>query len=425
MMRPLLLNLHRKMSLPTVSLPLPWLASLLLFLILSSEVHACPGILWGDEVIKNLGPANRQTLALYILKSGAWYDISLQIDPVDKNGKFMFFPDHKWEKASLAPLDRLTFDYSEFGARRTREPFPCSSNVALEVNAPNGNKAYFINCPNKPRPDHPLVASHDTRRSEISTSVYRYRYAPYNHLLFDELNLGAKPIAAQSDQFIFADLINFFSLTFGAKDFDAKIEFERTGPVALVGRLTFVLKILMFSIDLHLYPEVSFFKDAVHVPMVMQSPVDAPSYVHRGSGLFYSWVAGPGVSWLRDQSRIPPYGKDPRAALEYCDANQCYFSIKARDGGDFFALDFTILRSLVAKGFFPQIIWDLDELENKLKMTVSKFPARNRIGVFFEISGLAEGAHLWDFWLRFGKTLAELDGMCSYTQQPNTAKVPP
>lgn len=391
------------------------------------QSQGCPGILWGKNLRSLNQFSTRSSVALWSLRGGNWQRQPLQIDPVNAKGKFVFFADDKWRSQSLAWSDRVAVDPKVFGAKyevSKSSKLPCQAIQGIEISRA-GSYAYILHCPQETLPASPGIIHHDHASQTVTSPKYAYRYAPYNHLLFHELKTSSQNngtydqyIASGSDQFIFADLINFFNLSFGASDFNARIIAERSGPVARIGRLEFILRILTFKIDLELYPEVSFFSDAIHVPMVMHLPVNAPEYVNRGTGLYYSWVPSDAVTWLGKESSVPVMGAGIPVALQNCRNGRCAYSLKGQTGKGGFGLDFVISQGLVRKGFFPQIIWDLPAWERRHGGSVSKFASQGRIGIFFETALLGAGSHLWDFWMRFAEDMKELKGSCDTTVAP-------
>lgn len=398
------------------------LGAILLFFLYTSPSSGCPGILAGAKfgwgVVRN-------NLRLFVLDSNKqWQEKPVQVDPIGKNGKMKFFPDERWKQQRLARDDKVSFILNDFGARvDSLGSSPCEATRVYEVSTPKGRYGYFFVCKKPtPVPFQPLIKHQRLERSVVAP-LYSYGYTAENHLMFDFLKLSfEKPysfpylLAAESDQLIIGDLQSFLTLTFDAGDFEAEIINERAGPVALVGQLSFFLQILMFSIDLELSPEVNFYPDSIHVPMVMHLPVDPQDYLNPGSGLYYSWRPGKDLLFSPELSQLPEIGAKPEEVVgQHCQGSRCFFTLSGDVGFGFFSLDFIIDRSMVLRGFFPQLIRDLEAYEKKEDYKYSRYDGK-RLAVFFETSRLPEGSNYWDFWLRFGTERHDLEQRCGIDQ---------
>ena len=401
-----------------------WRYMIIILLLCPKGAYAlCPGSIWGQELSSFLGQP-RDTIRLFAYdKRGREREIPIQVDPVDFNGKLVFYKKGEpWQSRGLAQYDRISFELKDFGVQLEDMKTSCEDGAIQEVVSSDGRYAYFTHCKRKfpVRWQNPVV--HDAPERTVESPYYRYRYTSENHLMFSQLELAFDhpysypyTMAKSSDQLIRGDLKKFFTLSFGADDFEAKITAERLGAVGLVGRLSFILSVMMFEIDLALSPEVSFYRDSIHIPMVMQLPVNAPDYVHKGSGLFYSWQPGRDVIWADDLTKMPEFGRD-KGALSYCRQDKCVFRLVGEVGFQYFVMEFSLARPLVEKGFYPLLIKDLSAFEKKKDYSISRFSPEGRIAVYFETSSLAKGNHAWDFWIRFNETRPSLKSQCSAYQ---------
>jgi hypothetical protein len=65
-------------------------------------------------------------------------------------------------------------------------------------------------------------------------------------------------------------------------------------------------------------------------------------------------------------------------------------------------LKITIDPVLVRRGMFPWFVPDVKALQNDMKWSLpSSLDLKNRVGLYFEVSGLPKGSHPWDFWISF------------------------
>lgn len=412
--------------------------SLTLALLASAPVAtACPGFLFIDSFGPAVLPGKRKELNLFTLRTGAtgerWEKQTLQIDPFSVDGKIKFFdPGAEWLEEPLQPFDRLAMDSGHFANRYHREAgFPCTTDHVFEIRTQDMRYAYLAFCKEKKNWNHQIAfhtIKHDAPNREVRTPNFQYRYAADNHLLFQSIALpydrpGNYPllIAENSDQVIRGDVKNFFTLNFTKDDIDAHIARERRGPLGLVGSVNFWLRILFFKIDLRLSPEVSFFQDAVFMPMVMHLPVDATQYLNPGSGLFYTWRAGRDVIIDHKHSRIPDLdagkvksGVDSLKSmgLPFCETKTCRFKIVGEIADRLFSLDFNLRRELVERGFFPLLMRDTTKAEKDLGWAASKDRSPGRMGMYFETSGLQQGNHDWEFLIRFAEDYDTLARQC-------------
>ncbi|WP_141736071.1 hypothetical protein [Oligoflexus tunisiensis] len=349
---------------------------------------------------------------------GRWVQLPLQLDPLDEEGGLLFPEDKDWMKKPIVPFDRLTFFTKQFGPKFDgKGAGPCQSTNVVELDAPGGF-AYLASCPEAFVPKDftdPVTLQEKDRM--VTAKYYRYHYSERNHLVFDAIHLADPafqtfhPVASQSDLLIVGDVKNFFTLHFDSEDIDAFISSKRSGDMGLMGGLKFYLRILYFKIKMSLMPEVNFFDDSVFMPMILTLPVNAKKYLRRGSGIYYTWLGDKDTEWLWDASELenldlqvlnPDFEGSARMPSEkYCDRSKCRYKILGRNHGRLFALHFEISRKAAELGFFPRLIRDMPAVEKMIKHPVSRYPAQNRIGVYFETAQMPEGEHTWDFWIHF------------------------
>ncbi|MBF0441429.1 MAG: hypothetical protein HQK54_05955 [Oligoflexales bacterium] len=100
------------------------------------------------------------------------------------------------------------------------------------------------------------------------------------------------------------------------------------------------------------------------------------------------------------QNILNGYSKLGSQGIKYCDSNICNFTLKGEIGHKFFTLFFEIDPSLVRNGFYPLLFSNSSEIEDKLGYKISSFNHNDRMGVYFETSGLPKGSHEWRLWIR-------------------------
>lgn len=385
----------------------------------NSTSMACPDLIPANRIPWHVPSSiTREQIQLFAIKDHRWHPIPLQLDPMDGDGDLIFPVPDTWARERMEPFDRMAFSVSQFGERYQGDiEWPCSSVEVFEIGA-DQQFAYILVCkealPDLSRETGSIVYTPSTRK--VRARFYEYQYSERNHLVFDSIqlrSLDAKSmisVATRSDLTIIGDVKNFFTMVFDTDDIEAHIAHKRQGPVGLVGGLQFYLKILAFRIEMALLPEVNFFDDSLYMPMTMYLPIDAAKYLRRGSGVYYTWDRLSGVDWKIGESHmeilegdavnanreVPMSKPDPK----YCTKKLCSYDLKASAEGLSFSLNFEISRAAADLGFFPRLIRDMSALEKSLGRVVSQYPAKDRIGVFFETAKLPKGTHKWNFWIR-------------------------
>lgn len=400
------------------------------------QLWSCPAQIFFDASLLKGEAIARSSLKLYLYTPASsqaphsWQSLPLQVDPMSEDGKLLFFPDENWRKQGLTPMDRLAFGVDRWGDRwfNRKEP-PCrGAQKVWELTYAGSQESYLYlaSCPEESTGHTINPVQRDTQAGQVFSDLYRYRHDPRNQLLFEKIELrhpgrGDLLLGFDADQFIRADVKNFFTMTFDADNVEARLEHERAGSMGMMSDLSFFLRIMFFKINLHLAPEIHFFPDAIYMPMVVYLPVDAPDHLHPGSGLYYTWKTTPGVRWDLSQSDIPlldPHHvkdlqKVRQVGLSFCRGDRCEYSLVGDVPGEgSFVILFRLPREMVARGFYPRYFQDAAATAQTLGWEVSSKTSSGRSGLFFESSGLAKGGHNWDFWIRFGKSRDEVMQLC-------------
>ncbi len=405
---------------------------------------ACPGLLMAEHlpIARRNGNPKRSDLQLFSYQGGSapWIPLALQLDPLDKEGSLLFPDDKEWLSKALDPRDRLSFAIDGFGKRfDAKSPAPCAHTHWIELEE-HGLYAYLLDCNKGSARTFESPVLHDEAQRTVTSPYYKFHYSERNHLVFDEIQINMKgttdfsAVAGKSDLLILADVKNFFTMIFDAENFDARIVRKRNGPLGLMGGMEFYLKIMAFRIELALMPEVNFFNNALFMPMTMFLPIDAKKYLHRGSGVYYTWESSPETIWLFDESNIgeldlstidPDFeGESAKPSPAHCNQDRCRFSLVGKVKGRRFVMDFIISRQAADLGFFPRLIKDVASIEKKLGRSVSRFEKQKRMGIYFESARLPKGTHAWDFWIYFPEKGLECEHTFS-VQNVNLVKSSP
>jgi len=253
----------------------------------------------------------------------------------------------------------------------------------------------------------------------VVSPLFKYQMSQSNQMLFDRLEIASQgksltPYLENGSFDIRADFRNFLNLHFTADNVGSKVKASFNGIGSAIAKLSFDLKLLFFSLDMHLNTDVLFFERSVFLPMIMKIPRDAWKYVNPGSGVLYSWYPVESTvqvpSWAFMPARTPFKSRqDLRAIAADVAARHCLGDGKCRfraavgrlEGDRKVSMEVVVNRSMVEAGFFPQYVADA-------RTEVSEFgwswknqgSGSRREGLFFELSGLSRGEHGFEIWIR-------------------------
>lgn len=379
----------------------------------SSIAYAeCPIILHREDLSRISIASNilRKRMKAFVRNKNDWRNVSLQIDTFDDDGYLIIPDDSSYLEVNLTDTDRFLLRPEVFTSVRAAKnmSLPCGAKNAIEVTLPNGRYAYLMECriddDISSRKKAPIDFTEEKRK--VESSWFRYVYDERNHLLFRNIEIKNNKwleVARDAEQYISADIKNFFTLKFGSDDINAKLDKYWHGSVSLMGLLKFYLKVLAFEVEFSLTPEVQFFDKAVYMPMNMSSPLNLKSYLNQGSGMMYSWLSPRYITWSEKNTNFPLYGQ-PHSLKDFCKDGYCKFQLSGNYDENNFSLDFVIPKSLVDLGFYPRLfVGNIPKLyERNIPEHLSK--EYQMMGVYFEVSNLPKGDNNWDFWVRFGKT---------------------
>ncbi len=353
--------------------------------------------------------------------SVTWRTLALQVDPVDDDGHLMFFDNEQFKGKESQPSDLMTFRVEEFGERMQFkvDKLPCRGALTYEL-ADRAVKrfAYLTNCGFQGTPaTFPQLVSFDTKGHKLESKNYQYRFNTDNYMQFNAINfknaLGAWDEAASESQLLIrADVRNFFNMQFDSDEIESELEAHRLGPVGNLARLSFFLRILAFKIKMSLSTDVGFFEDSGHIPMMVNIPVNAFDYLNPASGILYSWVLSPQAQSGKREVDMPVldvagvrkgFKEHAKHGLKHCGKNDCKYRYTVNVGGRRLSMDLGVGRTLVEKGFYPVFVPDVMAAKDLMSWDIKPpKPGQKRVGMYFEVSGLPEGGHPWDFWLRLG-----------------------
>ncbi len=345
----------------------------------------------------------------------------VQIDPIDAEGHLKFnvevhYPDHELDND-----DFLTFRVEDFGPKADlkKDKLPCRGKPVLELRDPSSERyAYLTNCGSfgDAVAFAPLV-DFKPEKDYLESPIYKYRFNPDNYMQFEAINFRNavqgtwETIAERSALMIHADVKNFFSMNFDAKEIESHLESHRIGPVGNLARLSFYLKILFFKIKMSLSTDVGFYENSSHIPMMVNIPVDASKYLNPASGILYTWILSPAAQKAPRALTMPTmdtalikkgWRELAKEGLKFCVKDQCTFKYTVEIADKTMSMDLGLERKLVERGFFPIYVEDARRHQESMGWDFDLAKDEVRTGMYFEVSGLSAGGHPWDFWLRLG-----------------------
>ena len=418
---------------------------MLYFVFLSNHCAlSCPSYLFGEDLASLVGSA-RKDIFLFALSNedvNSWVKLPLQIDPVDNDGHIIFSENiQNLLEKPLVKEDRMIFYTKDFGRPiRSGDIFPCNatstliktitSNYEIQDSLFFKKYAYLGFCKESPDKAIPQTSSEkmnfNLTERRVESDRYVYFFSSDNHMLFNkilfkvnesesEAVIKQNEIANSSDMIIRADIRNFFLMMFGKHDVESELESYMKGPIALSAKVSFFLKILFFRIKLQLSTDVSFFPDSANIPMMVTIPVDAKKYLHPKSGILYSWNSASNIEVKVKESQMPFINPElfdndrkklQKIGLKRCVRDYCFYRAEFILMGHLLAMNFTLPRYLVEKGFFPFYVPNIYDFSEKMGWTTfekqENVSQPKKIGMYFETSGLPEGNHPWDFWMTLG-----------------------
>lgn len=399
--------------------------SIAVLVLFSAPLSACPGAIFALETNPRVtGP--RSGMRLFARDTGpdgkpVWRTLSLQVDPVDDDGHLVFFDNEQFKGKDSHPNDLMTFRVEQFGERMRfgEDKLPCRGSLTYELADRSVRKfAYLTNCGFQGTPaSFPQLVAFDTKADKLESSTYQYRFNPDNYMQFNAISFknkqgGWDEVASDSQLLIRADVKNFFTMQFDSDEIESQLEANRLGPVGNLARLSFFLRILAFKIKMSLSTDVGFYTDSGHIPMMVNIPVNAFDYLRPASGILYSWIQSPKAQASKREIDMPvldipgvrrgfkEHGKD---GVKHCGKTDCRFRYTVDLDGRPLSMDLRVGRALVEKGFYPVFVPDVMAAKELMGWDIKAPKAgQKRVGMYFEVSGLPEGGHPWDFWLRLG-----------------------
>ena len=393
----------------------------MLGLFYSATGKAEPVFVFASEIRALLGTSRSQLVAIYNQGTPEAPDFRMArpaVVPVGKDGKIIWFDNESWRRRGLETLDRVIIEQDMLGqtAAKVHVFAGClpRRGERLEV---AGRVVWLASCDQGVVDKISTKASrviYDPQAATVASSLYSYKFKASNHMLFERVAISGKTpkvIVTDSDLYIRSDIKNFFTLNFNSGDIESKIEERRGESLSQLASVGFYLRVLFFKLTLDLRTDVAFFESSANIPMVMTLPVNASKRLNRKSGVLYSFKVDDAIDLSAIRPSMPTLtpsnieGDIAAAGLLACGAlseQACEYRLEIPAEQKRLLLQINIDPVLVRRGMFPWFVPDVKALQNDMKWSLpSSLDLKNRVGLYFEVSGLPKGSHPWDFWISF------------------------
>ncbi len=262
--------------------------------------------------------------------------------------------------------------------------------------------AFIANCPPTLAPARtPSAVVVDLKARTLTSKEIRYEFSEKNHMLLESFSLADKgeekgkgkyiPMLKDSELHLYAKLKYFFPLHFTGNDVRSELVGYTQGSLVSAGELSFFLDVLSFKIRMNLLSEVSMFRDAIHVPVILTLPVSG-SVLKPGSGVFYGFRYLGNDFWKDVQTDLPRLPKEG-GAIPF--AEQRTFLMRL--GSTVVAVGIRMPEVFREMGFSPALASPEDLKAVDFPKTKSDF------GIFYDITKLQKGTHKFEIWFYVGK----------------------
>ena len=276
-----------------------------------------------------------------------------------------------------------------------------------------GPQIYLVACEalGSPVASLPAELSLDPKKKVVTTPLLRYTPNPRNHLLLQTLEVktpqGFQSVLANSEFHALLKPRFFFPVHVTSDDFRSQLVSITLGNVALAGELSFFLRILGLNINLNLTSEVSLYRDAIHVPVVIHMPFDG-SRLRPGSAVYYGFSQGDLPVLQTLTTNLPLLGSGDDLARDKVSsdsgdsrASPRLFFLKATPGEMVVTMCVRTPPPAVAAGFVPHFA-GAEVLKN------SDLPrGSTQFGVVYDVTKLPRGEHRLEAWFYLGQRAEE------------------
>lgn len=373
-----------------------------------------PVIIQGHQISKALGFRIPQ-YGVYVAGPDHYAEpIPFQLDEVNEDGDYVLYNSKFFmpmqDNGIFDPNDEIALRGSDIGKRdpliKWREkPFVYFEVTVLNtLNHQEGTFYIGVFKEQTPPRSKEMLLTYDHEQGIVETSKYIFKFNPKNHVLMDYVYIKSpndpnkkEKVIENSEFFLIADIKYFFTLKISSKDVITKLNFWKIGPIRLIANVSFFFRLMQMNFDIEMYTEISLFENAVALPTILNSPMDAKSLFRKGSGFYYGLkLSNPEQPWKMNTNITRLSGVDeqknsPRSL--FAKVKDGFILTGSRKNIGFF-LEFKPSVSLIKEQAEPFLHY-MDNPREWVK-------ARNtNIGIFMDTSNLGEGDYLMDVFMFF------------------------
>ena len=263
-----------------------------------------PVIIKGSKIRKALGFRVSQYGVFVAGKDHYAEPIPFQIDEVNKIGDYVLPKSNglppMFDNGIFDDNDELVVRGSDLKKRDPLIRWKSKPSFFFEIIIRNATSkeelAVYLSVDRKKAPQkHPAkLLTYDHKKGIIETSKYRFKFNPKNHMVMDYIYIKDdnskekwQRIIDKSQFIFYADIKYFFEIELTANDLITKLNYWKIGPVRVIAQVSFFFRLLSMDIDIEMYTEISMFENAISLPAVLNSPINAKTLFRKGSGFYY------------------------------------------------------------------------------------------------------------------------------------------
>jgi hypothetical protein len=296
------------------------------------QIHRAPIVLIANKELASVQYHRIEKYRVFKTeKDGSATPIPFQIDEKDQFGDYILKdgknPNTKSSNNVFDYQDELSIMGEDVG--RVLKPSKWNftkPNRIYEVIFTNGSKKgaiyigiYFrLNKNDKKSDDITLSSKNyvdfDLKSANITTSRYFYQFNKKNYLVVRNVDVlsktqGKTDLLNSSTVYLKLDFKYFLTFSFNQSDIESELDAYKIGPVRVITRVNFSIKILKIKFNLGMYTEVSFFSNAVLLPAIIDNPLNSGKSLNSGSLFYYGFALNENPSNLDIKTNMPFYKK--------------------------------------------------------------------------------------------------------------------
>lgn len=364
-----------------------------------------PHVLQASTHLKSLQYTPFKRMRVFAADSeGTMRPIPYQFDQKDDYGDYVF--DMK-SNAFLDDLDELCFmseDVGEDVPPKTWSFQKPDQTYKVLLTKEKLKKAVYVGVYKKSPPPESLSSKTyvtlDMKTSQVETDMYRYLFNQKNYLMVKDFYVKSQKdplqkLLSSSTFYLKLNLKYFFSISINHNDINSDLEEHKVGPVRAIARVNFNYKIMAMKIDLGMYTEVVFFKNAIFLPAIMENPIDAKSLLNKDSDFYYGFAMIDNPKNFAIESNMSAY---PETNASKAEDRYWFSSVSKGSKQDDYQiyLEFEPSTQMVKDNIKPRYFVDNQPAKKILKRTEKPRPpgkSRANEGIIFPVEELQEGEH--------------------------------